>query len=355
MSSVKLIAFFLPQFHQIPENDLWWGEGYTEWTNLKAFKPIYKSHKIKRPRKDIGYYNLLERDVRKRQAEMAKDNGIHGFCYYHYWSNGSQLLQKPLELMLEDGEPDIPFMFSWANHNWLNKFYGESSDILWEQKYSDQAEWEAHYRYLSNFFKHKNYIKIDNKPVFAIYMIAQMDNSFERLSYYDKLAKEDGFDGIYIVSTLGGGCFPENQSVPSHLESVVSASIEFEPMFTWTNLRDVEFAIKYILMGKKPVVDTGHFLRKIEKCSFDRKVFRGTFAGWDNTPRMKKGEKALIFTDPSKMKFQNHLSRLMKISEKEKSEFIFINAWNEWGEGAALEPNHINSDDYLKSIKKLTQ
>ena len=163
MNNTKIIAFYLPQFHRIPENDKWWGEGFTEWTNTKSSKPLFKGHDQPKEPLNDNYYNLLDKDTRKWQGELAKKYGIYAFCYYHYWFNGKLLLQKPIEKMLNQNEPNLPFCMCWANEPWSRSWDGREKEVIMPQAYGEKKQWKKHFDYLLPFFKDTRYIKVGNK------------------------------------------------------------------------------------------------------------------------------------------------------------------------------------------------
>ena len=197
---MKIIAFYLPQFHNIPENDEWWGDGFTEWTNVKKAKPLYEGHM--QPRVPLGgnYYNLLDDNVKIWQADLAKKYGVYGFCYYHYWFNGKMLLEKPMEQMLANKEVDIPFCICWANEPWTKAWVGDERKLLIAQEYGQEEEWKQHFMYLLPFFKDERYITKNGKPLFVFYRPDIVPCMKEMIETWDKLAKENAFKNSTISS-----------------------------------------------------------------------------------------------------------------------------------------------------------
>ena len=188
---VKIIPFYLPQFHTIPENDEWWGEGFTEWTNVKKAKPLFEGHDQPRIPLNNNYYNLMDDNVKIWQAKLAKEYGIFGFCYYHYWfKGGRQLLEKPAEQMLKNKEIDIPFCFCWANENWSKNWDGGNREVIMEQDYGSQEDWEKHFRYFVRFFRDERYITVHGKPLLIIYKPEQITDLQQMVVYFRKRAKE---------------------------------------------------------------------------------------------------------------------------------------------------------------------
>ena len=196
---MKIIAFYLPQFHSFKENDEWWGKGFTEWTNVKNAKPLFKGHYQPRIPLNKNYYNLTNVDTLKWQADIAKKYGIYGFCYYHYWFDGHMLMEKPMELMLANEEVDLPFCICWANENWTKAWAQHSKKVLISQTYGDRSDWEKHFYYLLPFFMDKRYIYKDEMPIFVIYRPELIPTLRPMLEFWDKLAKENGLKGIIYM------------------------------------------------------------------------------------------------------------------------------------------------------------
>lgn len=202
-NKIKPLAYYLPQYHPVPENNEWWGTGFTEWTNVAKAKPIFEGHEQPIFPADLGYYDLRVPEVREQQAQMAKEYGIHGFIYYHYWfGNGVQLLERIAQEVLETKKPDFPFCFCWANETWSGIWHGLSNKILAEQVYPNDEDLLAHFNYLLPFFKDSRYIKVDNKPVLIIYDALHLEkNASDYLQKFRKLAQENGFDGLHIIAS----------------------------------------------------------------------------------------------------------------------------------------------------------
>ena len=222
---IKIITFYLPQFHTIPENDNWWGEGFTEWTNVRKAQPLFPGHDQPRIPLD-GEYNLLDDNVKIRQAEQAKAHGVYGFCYYHYWfKNGRQLLEKPAEQMLLNPEVDIPFCFSWANENWSKNWDGGNREVIMEQDYGGKEDWEKHFQYLLPFFRDERYITVDGKPLFVIYKPDQIIDLYQMTIYWRKRAVEEGFPGLCLAFQ-----FPTYYSDMYYRDDIFDFRIGFEPV-----------------------------------------------------------------------------------------------------------------------------
>ena len=350
---MKIIAFYLPQFHSIPENDFWWGKGFTEWENVKKSRPMFKGHN--QPEKPFNdyYYNLLDSNVQVWQAELAKKYGIYGFCYYHYWFEGKKLLEKPMENMLRNERVNIPFCLCWANETWSRTWDGKETDILIRQNYNeDRNAWKNHFNYLLNFFRDKRYIKVNNKPLVIIYKPQLIKNGSELVQYWNVLAKDAGFDGLYL-----------GYQHPSAFDYNLSSfkfdfAIEFEPFYTVYECKknhvQLESPIARIKkkICKLPTVYNYDLIwgKIISRKPNSRLLCPGAFPAWDNTPRRKN--KAIIFWKASPKKYREYLIHRIESAKKNyDSDFLFINAWTEWAEGAHLEPSEKDGFGYLESTK----
>jgi hypothetical protein len=350
---------YLPQYHEIDENNLWWGKGYTEWSALKSAQPLFKGHYQPKVPLNNNYYDLAEENANtwKWQAKMARNYGIHGFCIYHYWFNGKQLLQKPLEVLLQHPEIDINFSMCWANETWTKTWYGLEKEVLIEQVYGEEADWKKHFLYLLQFFKDKRYIKINNKPMLNIYRSSDIEKLDEMLNCWNELAVDNGFDGVYIVVANNNGRLEER-------DNLVDAYYNFEPGYSLKHKMNVLQTFKYnlsILIRQEAnrifklkilerVVDAKLInklmLRRTETTS--KPVYRGAFPMWDNTPR--RSYKGMLYKNSTPEVFYDSLRNTEP--DRFELDYIYINAWNEWGEGAYLEPDEVNGYKYLEVIKK---
>ncbi|MBU3088275.1 glycoside hydrolase family 99-like domain-containing protein [Clostridium gasigenes] len=349
MSNPKLIAFYLPQFHAIPENDKWWGEGFTEWVNTKKAKPLFNGHQQPKTPLNDNYYSLLDSKTQEWQAKLAQDNGVDGFCYYHYWFNGKMLLEKPMENMLANKNITLPFCISWANEPWARTWDGKDKEVLMPQSYGGEKEWKEHFDYLLQFFLDERYIKIDNKPMFVIYRTSNIPDCEEMVKFWNSESKKNGFDGIYLVETMNSF---QNSSVINNSDAVV----EFEPMITIRHhlplyKQGIRFIKKKLSVLDK--IDYSYVWDRVIKKDVDygKKKFLGAFVSWDNTAR--KGKKGLVLTNGNPEKFEKGLRNQILKSKEIDSDFIFINAWNEWAEGTYLESDKLNEFNYITKIKEI--
>jgi hypothetical protein len=357
---LRPIAIYLPQFHPIPENDEWWGPGFTEWRNVVKARPRFKGHYQPHLPRDLGYYDLRLEETRIQQANLAKEYGIHGFCYYHYWFNGRRILERPIEEVLSRGTPNFPFMLCWANENWTRIWDGTERNVLLKQEYDD-TDAVNHAEYLMRFFLDPRYIKIDGRPVFAIYRDNEIPNVSRYLSIFRDVARTHGLELYLCRFERHSGTRPETPQ-----ELGFDAGIEFPPLSpsfseftqnffaqprTYLNRQFRRAVTKGIdLLGanspttKLKIPDAIYDYEQFVEFDLNRKdplytVFPGVSPGWDNTARRRDGG-ATIFRGSNPHSFQKWvMGKAQKFTPKSSEEnLFFINAWNEWAEGNHLEP-----------------
>ncbi|MEW5568647.1 glycosyltransferase WbsX family protein [Rossellomorea marisflavi] len=352
----KVLALYLPQFHRIPENDEWWGEGFTEWNVVKNSKQFYKE--IPHPRiPSWGYYDLSIKDNLVRQAKTAKEYNVDGYVMYNYYSNGKCLLSKPSEILLDNKDIDISYCFSWANHDWLRTWFSYNRELLQKQEYAKTTEEiKNHFMYLLRFFTDERYIKIKNKPVLFIYKYQDINNFDQYQKVWNDLAREHGFDGIYFVQTLGGTSIEKNTTY-------FDACYDFEPTYTTFKQLPLQSKKNKLRRGIKKITN-GKFLsnvydyKKVTNSMVNRKElesnhFLGVFAEWDNTPR--HNHNGTVFKNFSLDTFRTQFENQYKKSIENDKSLLIIDAWNEWGEGAYLEPDEYWQYGKLEVIKEVVE
>lgn len=376
---MKVIAFYLPQFYAFPENDKWWGKGFTEWTNVKKATPLYKGHYQPTIPLNNNFYCLEDKSVFEWQISLAKKYGVYGFCFYHYWmGEGRQLMHKPVEMYLKNGDLDFPFCLSWANHNWARTWTGGDTDILMDVRYGDKDEWEAHFQYLLPYFRDRRYIKEDGRPLLVLYQPEKIPCLDEMLDYWNNRAAEEGLNGLKIISQA------QTYLLTEHPESkFVEGSILYEPDYTKTEYmrnrkksvreniikspdfvfsmmgQDLKKMMNSLTRGKfKKLQLTKYRYDSIWKIILNREAKQGiypcAFVNYDASPR--KGYKSTIVSGFTPEKFGKYFTQLLKKAKTEyKTEVVFLMAWNEWGEGAYVEPDEKHGYSVLKQIKKALQ
>ncbi|UKK47603.1 glycoside hydrolase family 99-like domain-containing protein [Prevotella sp. E9-3] len=358
----RIIAINLPQFHPFKENDEWWGKGFTEWTNVTKAKPRYPGHYQPHLPSDTGFYDLRLPEARKLQADLAREYGIYGFCYYHYWFNGHQLMERPVNEILSSGEPDFPFMLCWANENWARNWDGGFKDVLIKQNYCDEDDIE-HMRWLcKNVFPDKRYIRIDGKPVFAIYKIEQFPDFSHTVHTWRKIAKEEYGMELYLINA-------ECRSSPIGLDALstgLDASFDFQPVnmskfIKQVNIfRQLKSFFIHVPLVKKWVMkwpfffDYAEYVKKMTEIDYpDYKWYPCVSPGFDNAPRrVNKSFMAFRGSTPDLYKkwLLHVLNKFLPYSKEEN--LVFINAWNEWAEGNHLEPDQKWGRGYLEATKQ---
>ncbi len=366
---MKIITYYLPQFHRIPENDKWWGEGFTEWVNVKKAQPLFKEHYQPRIPLNNNYYDLTDVNTLRWQVELAKKNHIWGFCFYHYWFGEKMLLQKPMELLLENKDIDMPFCISWANENWTNQWVSNNPKMLIRQQYGDEKEWEKHFQYLLPFFKDKRYIKENNKPVVVIYKPANMECVNEMIQYWNVLAQKEGFSGISYCSQISYQAKEQKEYYKN-----IDYLLDYQPTdvfisMTATKNRTIK-RIKQIikkcalwfgidLEGKKITglqqYDYEDVWKQVlAKVPAETRCVPGCFVDWDNTPRKQNKGTVLIHANPEIFKKYFRM-QVENCRNQYRKDFMFMFAWNEWAEGGYLEPDEKFKDAYLRAIKEVLE
>ncbi|HLZ88536.1 MAG TPA: glycoside hydrolase family 99-like domain-containing protein [Puia sp.] len=353
---IRPVAIYLPQFHPIAENDEWWGKGFTEWTNVTKAKPLLKDHYQPHLPADLGFYDLRLADAREEQARLAREYDVYGFCYYHYWFNGHRLLNRPVDEVLASGKPDLPFMFCWANENWSRRWNEEDQAILMKHEYSFEDD-EQHINFLMPFFKDPRYIKVGNKPVFAIYRADLFPDMKKTIGIWRRVARENGFDDIYMLTVQ---YFQHTFVDPK--DQGFDAAISFQP--NWTKAPSKLFGsfkdkllhklkIRESLYRHNYVTTYREFSQRMMSLPAPGyKAYPCVTPGWDNSARKRRRGAILLGSTPQLFAaWLADILRKFKPWSKEEN-FIFINAWNEWAEGNHLEPCQKWGRAYLEALKE---
>lgn len=342
---LRAIAFYLPQFHPIPENDEWWGKGFTEWTNVAKATPNFRGHYQPRLPADLGFYDLRLPEVREQQAELASSYGLHGFCYYYYWFAGKKLLERPITEVLRSGTPDLPFCICWANENWTRHWDGADREILIAQKPSP-ADDLLLVRDLLPFFRDRRYIRVDGKPLFMVYRIGAMPDARASAQTWRDCCRREGIGEIYLCAVRA---FDADDPVRYGFDAL----IEFPPHRMHTPpMQDVHEATNARFSGT--IIDYRQFVADciaapVPDCTF----YRTVMPGWDNTPRQP--DRGLIFANASPEVYELWLREVVAQTIRTRppgERLVFINAWNEWAEGAYLEPDRRYGHQYLKATRR---
>lgn len=351
----RFIAHYLPQFHPIPENDIWWGKGFTEWTNVMQSKPLFKSHYQPHLPADLGFYDLRVPEVREAQAELARSYGIHGFMYYHYWFAGKRLIERPFDEVLRSGKPDFPFCLCWANETWSRRWLGEDKEILIQQDYSEE-DFRNHARWLAKAFADKRYIRVDGRPVFVIYRYAGIPKNLDPVQLLRNELSKLGADDPYLVAA-------DAHSRDFDFRMVgFDHSLAFEPALgalpngfddRWSLERAMKNRRFGVASGSLNLYDYEEALDIMEKTSSRHPRIPCLLVGWDNSPR--RGEKGIIFQNCSPQSFGRVLERRLRgwLKTSPSTDLFFLNGWNEWAEGNHLEPDQKFGLGFLEELRRV--
>lgn len=361
MNNIEVVAFYLPQYYPVKENNEWYGEGFTEWTNVGKAKPLFRGHYQPKIPADLGYYDLRVTDVRKKQAELAREAGITAFCYYHYWfGKGKMLLHEPIEWMLESGQPDIPFCLCWANHKWYKKTWNTAAARLDKKElisidYGDVEDWKLHFEYLLSAFKSERYYKIDGRLVFVLYRVQDIPNVKNFMHVWNEQAAKHGLPEFYFVSYIDDVAKLNDPIQNSCEKKIVMLKSNIDSMGKNVFLRKLSRYLKVILsrMLHYPVgvYQYGAIREKLVGSIFSQEdIIPTLLPNWDATPRMAEG--AMILNDATPEQFYEHCKETFAYVRKKQNKVVFLKSWNEWGEGNYMEPCLKYGHGYLRALKK---
>jgi lipopolysaccharide biosynthesis protein len=363
-NKTKLLAFYLPQYHPIPENDKWWGRGFTEWTNVASARPRFKGHHQPQIPADLGFYDLRVAETRIAQAELAATNGISGFCYYHYWFNGDMLLDRPLNEVLMSGEPDFPFCLCWANENWTRAWDGLDRQVLIQQNYTKEDS-DKHIEWFSKVFQDDRYITINGRPLLLIYRPDHIPNIQEMIRSWREKVYSKGFKNLYLCAVKNGFVTINDAEI---LRLGFDAIVDFQPNrndFPPTHgtksqlyrlarrfLPNFIYQRAKLSVSANNIIDYRAMVEGISQKQWpvEYRKFPCVFPSWDNSARRKS---ATIIQNDEPATYGEWLSRsIQNVKPYPESErLVFINAWNEWAEGCHLEPDNKNGLAFLEQTR----
>ena len=340
----KLIAFYLPQFHPIPENDAWWGKGFTEWRNVVRARPNFKGHYQPHLPADLGFYDLRVAETRIEQAKLARQHGVHGFCYYYYWFGGRRLLARPLDEMAATGTPDFPFCVCWANENWTRRWDGGNDDILIGQTYSPDNDRRL-IADLLPLFADRRYIRVGTRPLLLVYRAGLLPSPRESAERFRDAARRSGGDEPFLAAV-------EYPGMPDPREMGFDAAVEFPPH----GIRAQTVTAQIERINPAYQGDVWDYIsaaqNAIARPAPPYPLFRGVMTGWDNTPRLQNN--AQIFVNSHPDNYRRWLAAIVGATRGHNSpdgQLVFINAWNEWAEGCHLEPDQAFGRGYLEATR----
>ena len=375
----RVIAFYLPQFYPTPYNDKYWGKGFTEWTNVAKAKPLFKNHYQPRSPADLGFYDLRLPEIREQQAELAREAGIEGFCYWHYWlGNGKRLLSRVFDEVLATGKPDFPFCLAWANHNWTTGTWENKGKkmMIAEQTYPGKEDYINHFNTVLPAFKDHRYIKVDGKPIFLIYDPYHFKDVKNFINLWQELAKQNDLKGIHFVAMTNSTSTmkrKENGDIERVLPNLKSSKTVYDDMLKLgfdainslgKSRAEMLYAgkyrrtIRYYLQEHLPFLPTVKYnYPKVIKKFFApedswENVYPSVLPQWDRTPRAGNGEGIYINATPEN--FQKHMNDAIDIiaNKEDEHKILFVRSWNEWGEGNYIEPDLKYGHGFLEAIKE---
>lgn len=337
LSKARIIAFYLPQFHPIRENDEWWGKGFTEWTNVTRAQPLFKGHYQPHIPANLGFYDLRVPETRRAQADLARRHGIEAFCYWHYWFNGRRLLERPFDEVLASAEPDFPFCLAWANENWSRRWLGEEREILLKQTYSE-ADDIRHARWLARAFSDERYVRIRGRPVFLVYQPKNLPDPKATTSAIRAECARARISNPYLIGIA-------SHSVSDYRPLGFDANLEFEPQLgslTGSLANDGLKIYDYVSARRRMAHQKGDF-----------PSYPCIMVSWDNTPR--RGDQGIVFIDCAPERFEDGLREMVAAIQTKPPEhrLLFVNAWNEWAEGNHLEPDLQHGLKYLEAVHRV--
>ena len=359
MDKTKIIAFYLPQFHPFPENDEWWGKGYTEWTSVGKAKPLFRGHDQPRVPTELGYYDLRLPIVREQQAKMAKDAGVTAFCYWHYWfGNGKRLIQEVFDEVLESGKPDFPFCLGWANHSWFAKNWNSDGSttekLLMEQTYPGLEDEKMHFQFLLKAFKDERYVKIDNCPFLFIFDPLAIPDEY--IQNFRKWTKEAGFKDLYLVANITKPEQKKEDFLKRGFKAVSyqRLSVSFANSATERFFVKLRRAIKNLILHRpRRTIDYKRYYHELirEEDKYND-VIPNLLPQWDHSPRSGRNGSLFIHSTPEY--FYKHASEALAAikGKPEALRILMLKSWNEWGEGNYMEPDLTHGRGYIEALKQ---
>lgn len=348
----RVIGFYLPQYHPIPENDAWWGKGFTEWTNVVKARPLFRRHYQPHLPADLGFYDLRVPEVREAQAELASRHGIEGFCYYHYWFNGKRLLERPFDEVLASGQPDFPFCLAWANETWSRRWLGEERQILRKQTYSSEDD-RNHAIWLTSALSDPRYIRVQGRPLLMIYRPRDLPDAKRTTDRFRDECVRSGIPEPYLLGVNAHCAGLDCRSIG------FDGTLDFEPQLGALPdafhdrakisklMRNLRFGV---ISPRLKIYDYSSAREIMRSGNRDIPSYPCILVGWDNTPR--RGAAGIIVVNSTPDQFGSGLSEIINsaVSKAYDDRLVFINAWNEWAEGNHLEPDLSNGRGYLEAV-----
>ena len=352
----RILAYYLPQYHPFPENDEWWGKGFTEWTNVARASKLFPGHVQPHIPADLGFYDLRMPEIREEQAKLAREAGIEAFCYYEYWfGNGRQLMQRPFEEVVSSGKPDFPFCLCWANHSWYKKLWDPKNPgkdrLLIEQQYLGEEEYRMHFMHLLTSFKDKRYLRVNGKPLYVIYDAVHFPDVSNFITTWRNLAQKNGLGDFFFVAT-DYNCDHRQELLTAGFDA--THNVDYSNIYHLSNPFTKAFKTFCRLYLHIPMIykykDAMKYM--LHEACRERNVIPVITPNWDHTPR--SGAKGMVFTHAEPKYFkQLALEALDMVKDKpEEEQLIFVKSWNEWGEGNYMEPDLQYGHGYINALRE---
>ena len=370
--AARLIAFYLPQFHPIPENDAWWGTGFTEWTNVAKAKPMFRGHKQPRLPADLGFYDLRVPETREKQAELARNAGIEAFCYWHYWwGHGKRIIERPFEEVRDSGKPNFPFCLAWANQSWTGIWHGNPGSVLIKQEYPGRADEELHFRWAQKAFEDPRYLRVDGRPMFVIFAPHDMPSTEAFCDHWRDLAQKAGYPGLHLVAIsniYSDGIDRYHHPLLKPFDAITQLVPQdyLETIALTTRRRDLRRRWKELNFGRrlndlKPmswrrptrILYKDVVAHALEDMPRAERFLPSILPGWDNTPR--SSHRGVVFEGETPELFRTLLQKAVRHVSINSAEhrIVFLKAWNEWAEGNYVEPDALSGHAYLDVIRSV--
>lgn len=358
---IKTIAFYLPQYRPTPHNDEWWGKGFTEWTNVAKAPKLYRGHYQPHIPADLGFYDLRLPEVRRQQAELAKEAGVFGFCYYHYWfGNGHVELDETLQEVVELGEPDFPFCVCWANESWGKKMWNQDGNVaqvkvIANQQYPGSKDNEDHFNFLLETFKDKRYIRINDKPLFIIYRPLKFIDIGDFMSQWNELGKKAGIGEFHFAGYTQNIEEEYINLTELGLDSIIVCNFT-EPLYAGhkqSKWRRAILKLIRMLLNRPTIIDYKKAIKYLYSSRFkDKTIWPTLVPNWDHTPR--SGKNGYLYSNSTPELFKQHAQQVLSAikGKDELNQVVFLKSWNEWGEGNYMEPDLKYGKGYIKALRE---
>jgi hypothetical protein len=355
----RLIAFYLPQYHPVPENDVFWEKGFTEWTNVTKALPLFPGHRQPHLPADLGFYDLRVPETRQAQADLATAHGVEGFCYWHYWfGNGKRILERPFNEVLESGAPRLPFCLAWANETWAGLIHGVKDRVLITQTYPGEEDYRAHFQLVLKAFRDERYIKVDGKPLFVIYKPGLLPDAVEFTSLWRQMALDAGLAGMHFVGVADEKWNPAQFGFDGAVLAEPRPMIDRFPrsaldkVLRSTINRNTAWLFRH-LFSRPDVYPYAEIIAASRPRKFPFTNYPCVLPNWDTTPRA--GKYGIVFQGATPELFAQHLREHVESVQDRPGEqrIIFLKSWNEWAEGNYVEPDREFGMAYLEVIKRV--